>query len=132
MILHSLVEREFNAHIVTYASFRRLADKLRISLCLTVGKPPLWDIMARSTVTDASYMHNWERLEGCHPYLKQRTSQNAKFFLEQNTTVNDKSTAGRFDPKVFVNCVQDKECSERWLLIYKKGDRNYTIPVWPM
>ena len=31
----------------------------------------------------------------------------AKFFLEQNTTVNDKSTAERFDPKVFVNCVQD-------------------------
>ena len=31
----------------------------------------------------------------------------AKFFIEQNTTVNDKSTAGRFDPKVFVNCVQD-------------------------
>ena len=30
-------------------------------------------------------------------------------FFEQNTTVNDKSTAGRFDPKVFVNCVQDKE-----------------------
>ena len=27
-------------------------------------------------------------------------------FFEQNTTVNDKSTAGRFDPKVFVNCVQ--------------------------
>ena len=31
----------------------------------------------------------------------------AKFFFEQNTTVNDKSTVGRFDPKVFVNCVQD-------------------------
>ena len=30
-------------------------------------------------------------------------------FLSKNTTVNDKSTAGRFDPKVFVNCVQDKE-----------------------
>ena len=30
----------------------------------------------------------------------------AKFFFEQNTTVNDKSTAGHFDPKVFVNCVQ--------------------------
>ena len=29
-------------------------------------------------------------------------------FFEQNTTVNDKSTAGRFDPKVFVNCVQDQ------------------------
>ena len=28
-------------------------------------------------------------------------------FLSKNTTVNDKSTAGRFDPKVFVNCVQD-------------------------
>ena len=28
-------------------------------------------------------------------------------FFEQNTTVNDKSTAGCFDPKVFVNCVQD-------------------------
>ena len=26
-------------------------------------------------------------------------------FLSKNTTVNDKSTAGRFDPKVFVNCV---------------------------
>ena len=26
-----------------------------------------------------------------------------------DTTVNDKSTAGRFDPKVFVNCIQDKE-----------------------
>ena len=30
-------------------------------------------------------------------------------FLSKNTTVNDKSTAGCFDPKVFVNCVQDKE-----------------------
>ena len=30
-------------------------------------------------------------------------------FLSKNTTVNDKSTAGRFDLKVFVNCVQDKE-----------------------
>ena len=30
-------------------------------------------------------------------------------FLSKNTTVNDKSTAGHFDPKVFVNCVQDKE-----------------------
>ena len=30
-------------------------------------------------------------------------------FLSKNTTVNDKSTAGRFDTKVFVNCVQDKE-----------------------
>ena len=32
-------------------------------------------------------------------------------FLSKNTTVNDKSTvtAGRFDPKVFVNWVQDKE-----------------------
>ena len=28
-------------------------------------------------------------------------------FLSKNTTVNDKSTAGRFDPKVFVNCVQE-------------------------
>ena len=27
-------------------------------------------------------------------------------FLSKNTTVNDKFTAGRFDPKVFVNCVQ--------------------------
>ena len=27
--------------------------------------------------------------------------------LEQNTTVNDKSNAEHFDPKVFVNCVQD-------------------------
>ena len=30
------------------------------------------------------------------------------FFFEQNTTVNDKSTAGRFDLEVFVNCVQDQ------------------------
>ena len=33
------------------------------------------------------------------------TMFDAKFFLEQNTTVNDKSTAGHFDPKVFVNCI---------------------------
>ena len=34
-------------------------------------------------------------------------STDAKFFFEQNTTVNDKSTAGRFDPKVFIinSCV---------------------------
>ena len=38
-----------------------------------------------------------------------RIISDSKFFFEQNTTVNDKSTAGRFDPKVFVNCVQDKE-----------------------
>ena len=28
-------------------------------------------------------------------------------FLSKNITVNDKSTAGRFDPKVFVNCVRN-------------------------
>ena len=28
-------------------------------------------------------------------------------FLSKNTTVNDKSTAGRFDPKGFVNCVKE-------------------------
>ena len=49
------------------------------------------------------------------------------FLHEQNTTVNDKSTAGRFDPKVFVNCVQDKEWSERWLLIYKKVMMSYSV-----
>ena len=32
-------------------------------------------------------------------------------FLSKNTTVNDKSTAGRFDPKVFVNCVQE-DCTQ--------------------
>ena len=29
--------------------------------------------------------------------------------LEHDTTDNDKSNAGRLDPEVFVNCVQDKE-----------------------
>ena len=29
----------------------------------------------------------------------------------QNTTGSDKSTAGCFDPEVFVNCVQDPVCS---------------------
>ena len=38
-----------------------------------------------------------------------RLQQDTESLFEQNTTVNDKSTAGRFDPKVFVNCVQDKE-----------------------
>ena len=38
------------------------------------------------------------RCEGCLDLI---------LFLSKTTTVNDKSTAGRFDPKVFVNCVQD-------------------------
>ena len=32
--------------------------------------------------------------------------------LEQDTTGNDKSNAGRLDTEVFVNCVQDK--GVRW------------------
>ena len=28
-------------------------------------------------------------------------------FFEQNATGNDRSTAGHFDPELFVNCVQD-------------------------
>ena len=39
--------------------------------------------------------------------------------FKQDTTVNDKLTAGRFNPKVFVNCVQDKKWGEKWLLIAK-------------
>ena len=31
-----------------------------------------------------------------------------KRFLSK-TQLNEKSTAGHFDPKVFVNCVQDKQ-----------------------
>ena len=32
--------------------------------------------------------------------------------LEQDATGNDKSNAGRFNPEVFVNCVQDDSCTQ--------------------
>ena len=36
----------------------------------------------------------------------------AKFTNEYYTTINQ-STAGRFDPRVFVNCLQVEKCCER-------------------
>ena len=36
--------------------------------------------------------------------------------LEQDTTVIDKSSAGRFDLAVFVNCIQDFLISDLWYL----------------
>ena len=46
---------------------------------------------------------------GNTPEMRSQTDLTYKpnSFFEQNTTVDDKSTAGRFDLKVFVNCVQD-------------------------
>ena len=41
----------------------------------------------------------------------------AKFTDEQYATINQ-STAGRFDPRVFVNCLQVKRCCERRLFIW--------------
>ena len=60
-----------------HTSFSRLADMSRISLCLMVGKPPLWHIIAWSTVNEAPQIHEWGRLGSCHPYLKQRASLKA-------------------------------------------------------
>ena len=46
----------------------------------------------------------------------------AKFTDEQYTTINQ-STAGRFDPRVFVNCLQVETCCERRLFIWlQSGD----------
>ena len=46
----------------------------------------------------------------------------AKFTDEQCTTINQ-STAGRFDPRVFVNCLQVEICCERRLFIWlQSGD----------
>ena len=45
-----------------------------------------------------------------------------KFTDEQYITINQ-STAGRFDPRVFVNCFQVEKCCERRLFIYiQSGD----------
>ena len=41
----------------------------------------------------------------------------AKFTDEQYRTI-DESTAGRFDPRVFVNCLQVGKCCERRLFIW--------------
>ena len=41
---------------------------------------------------------------------------------EQYTTINQ-STAGHFDPRVFVNCLQVEKCCERRLFIWlQSGD----------
>ena len=45
------------------------------------------------------------------------TSVVAKFTDEQYTTINQ-LTAGRFDPRVFVNCLQVEKCCERRLFIW--------------
>ena len=46
----------------------------------------------------------------------------AKFTDEQYTTINQ-STAGCFDPRVFVNCLQVEKCCERRLFIWlQSGD----------
>ena len=46
----------------------------------------------------------------------------AKFTYEQFATSNQ-STAGRFDRRVFVNCLQIKNCCERRLFIWlQSGD----------
>ena len=45
-----------------------------------------------------------------------------KFTDEQYTTINQ-STAGRFDSRVFVNCLQVEKCCERRLFIWlQSGD----------
>ena len=45
-----------------------------------------------------------------------------KFIDEQCTTINQ-SRAGRFNPKVFVNCLLVEKCSERRLFIWlQRGD----------
>ena len=45
-----------------------------------------------------------------------------KFTDEQYTTVNQ-STAGRFGPRVFVNCLQVEKCCEKRLFIWlQSGD----------
>ena len=46
----------------------------------------------------------------------------AKFTDEQYTTINQ-STAGHFNPRVFVNCLQVEKCCERRLFIWlQSGD----------
>ena len=45
-----------------------------------------------------------------------------KFTDEQYTTINQ-STAGRFNPRVFVNCLQVEKCCERRPFIWlQRGD----------
>ena len=43
----------------------------------------------------------------------------AKFTDEQYTTIKQ-STAGHFDPRVFVNCLQVEKCCERRLFMVTK------------
>ena len=49
--------------------------------------------------------------------LEPTSSVVAKFTDEQYTTINQ-SKAGRFDPRVFVNCLQVEQCCERRLFIW--------------
>ena len=43
--------------------------------------------------------------------------------MSTNTTVDDTQMAEDLDPKVFVNCLQDEECCETWLLkVQKQGE----------
>ena len=45
-----------------------------------------------------------------------------KFTDDQYITI-DQSTAGRFDPRVFVNCLQAEKCCDRRLFIWlQSGD----------
>ena len=55
-------------------------------------------------------------------HLLYSTSVVAKFTDEQYTTISQ-STAGRFDPRVFANCLQVKKCCERRPFIWlQSGD----------
>ena len=55
-------------------------------------------------------------------YIAYNIIYTEKFTDEQCTTIN-LSTVGRFDPRVFVNCLQVENCCERRLFIWlQSGD----------
>ena len=77
-------------HTSLQASVRRFAVRSRISLCRKVGKPPLLQDRACSTVRVLSQSHFGGRLDGVHPYLRARASWKAAL-----CSVNPWSLRGR-------------------------------------
>ena len=57
--------------------FSRLAVRSRILLCRSVGKPPLWQLMAWSTERESPQAHWRGRNCNFHPYLRHNASLKA-------------------------------------------------------
>ena len=66
-----------STHTLWYTFDMRSAVGSQISLCRTMGNPPVWQFKAWSMVNDLPHAHVVGNRGGCHPYLKQRASRKA-------------------------------------------------------